>query len=73
MEFRDFAYWLQGYAEIAFNSCPSEDEWEIIKDHLNLCFNKVTPLRYGEPMIKEPGREYGTLGGVVNYVHHGSC
>lgn len=37
-----FAYWLQGFAEIK-GSAPSEHEWKIIKDHLATVFKKVTP------------------------------
>lgn len=36
----NFTYWLQGYSEIC-GQAPSEKQWEIIKDHLNLVFNKV--------------------------------
>lgn len=28
-----FAYWLQGYAEISGKQ-PTESEWQVIKDHL---------------------------------------
>ena len=41
MTFENFAYWLQGYAEICGNT-PSDVQWEIIREHLQLCFNKVT-------------------------------
>jgi hypothetical protein len=41
-----FAYWLQGYAEIAAGrTAPTSEEWQIIKDHLALVFHKVTPNR----------------------------
>jgi hypothetical protein len=43
-----FCYWLQGYVEITddLNSKPSQEEWDRIKDHLKLVFNKVTPNYY---------------------------
>ena len=41
MNERDFVYWLQGYAEIC-GEAPSEQQWNMIKEHLQLCFNKVT-------------------------------
>ncbi|WP_371343854.1 hypothetical protein [Klebsiella quasipneumoniae] len=41
-----FAYWLQGYAEISGKQ-PTESEWQVIKDHLQTVFNKVTPDRLG--------------------------
>lgn len=37
-----FAYWLQGRAELC-KEPPTAKEWEIIKDHLALVFTKVTP------------------------------
>lgn len=39
-----FVYWLQGFSEIT-GSTPSEKQWEIIQDHLQLVFEKVTPER----------------------------
>lgn len=45
MNEKEFCYWLQGYVEIN-GSVPSEKEWQIIKDHLQLVFNKVTPDRF---------------------------
>ena len=40
-----FAYWLQGFAEL--NAAPpTEDQWNMIREHLGLVFNKVTPSRY---------------------------
>ena len=52
-----FAYWLQGYFEISGSSSLSDMQVQIIKDHLALVFNKVTPERkvvglYGEPIIQ---------------------
>jgi hypothetical protein len=42
MTAEQFAYWLQGYAEL--NSAPpSAEQWQAIRDHLALVFNKVTP------------------------------
>ena len=43
-----FAYWLQGFAEL--HGCqehPSKEQWASIKDHLSTVFNKVTwPIQY---------------------------
>ena len=44
MTAEQFAYWLQGYSEIAGNA-PSPEQWQIIQDHLKLVFSKQTPLR----------------------------
>jgi len=49
----EFAYWLQGYVEIN-GQLPSEGEWQIIKDHLQLVFTKVTPDRLLGPMVYRP-------------------
>lgn len=45
MEAKDFVYWLQGYFEIEDPKTLSEKQVQIIKDHLDLVFMKVTPLR----------------------------
>jgi len=38
-----FTYWLQGFVEMNGGKAPTKQQWHIIKDHLKLCFNKVTP------------------------------
>lgn len=51
-----FAYWLQGFAEIS-QKAPTDKEWTIIKDHLATVFNKITPNRQPYPLgpaIAEP-------------------
>lgn len=42
---RDFAYWLKGFFEIANPETITKEQIQIIKDHLDLVFNKVTPSR----------------------------
>lgn len=37
MTSRDFAYWLQGFAEIHKGS-PTPEQWTVITNHLNLVF-----------------------------------
>lgn len=44
MNSEQFSYWLQGYAEICGTE-PTAEQWQIIKDHLQLVFQKVTPHR----------------------------
>lgn len=41
----DFIMWLHGYLEICNPTEIGPKETQIIKDHLNLFFDKVTPLR----------------------------
>lgn len=38
-----FTYWLQGFVEMNNGQYPSPEQWQMIKEHLQLCFNKVTP------------------------------
>jgi len=42
-----FTYWLQGFNEIREKEAVglTEKEWDIIKDHLQTVFHKVTPER----------------------------
>lgn len=41
----NFTYWLKGFFEISDAKKIDEKQIDIIKDHLNLVFNKVTPVR----------------------------
>ena len=51
-----FAYWLQGYSEIA-GDAPNPEQWRVIQDHLDLVFQKETPNRRTQidlrPFVKE--------------------
>lgn len=38
----EFAYWLQGFAELNAEP-PTAEQWQSIRDHLALVFHKVTP------------------------------
>lgn len=38
----NFAYWLQGFAELTPET-PSAAQWQAIRDHLALVFQKKTP------------------------------
>lgn len=38
-----FAYWLQGFAELS-PQAPTAEQWQAIRDHLNLVFKKETPV-----------------------------
>lgn len=37
-----FCYWLQGYTEV-HGGTPTEQQWRVIKDHLQEVFHKKTP------------------------------
>lgn len=41
MNAQEFCYWLQGYIELN-GQFPSSAQWQQIKDHLGLVFNKQT-------------------------------
>ena len=41
MNSEKFCYWLQGFAELN-DGPPTKRQWESIKEHLGLVFNKVT-------------------------------
>lgn len=43
MTSEQFAYWLQGFAELN-EQPPSAQQWQMVRDHLALVFNKVTPF-----------------------------
>jgi hypothetical protein len=50
MKSRDFVYWLQGYAELTENaSPPSAEQWQKIKNHLNMVFKHEIDPSNGTP------------------------
>lgn len=42
MDAQQFAYWLQGFAELT-NERPTAEQWKSIQEHLATVFVKVTP------------------------------
>jgi hypothetical protein len=51
MTAEQFAYWLQGYAELN-EAPPSAEQWQAIRDHLALVFDKVTPNWDDQPAMR---------------------
>lgn len=49
-----FCDWLQGFVEISESDTISEKQWLVIKDHLKLVFDKVTPNRNIVPETTMP-------------------
>lgn len=49
-----FAYWLQGYAELNPNNPPDAEQWKSIVEHLSTVFNKVTLPLDVSPHIPSP-------------------
>lgn len=48
-----FTYWLKGFFEISDTNNLSEKQVQIIRDHLDFVFNKVTPERSKKPNYAE--------------------
>lgn len=42
MDALQFAYWLNGFVELNGEQ-PNQQQWDSIKQHLSLVFNKITP------------------------------
>lgn len=42
MNAENFAYWLKGFFELTNTTTLNENQIKMIKEHLNLVFNKVT-------------------------------
>lgn len=54
MNSTEFCYWLQGYLELRDDDRPlTAKQVQIVKDHLALVFDKVTPDRAVEPTKAE--------------------
>lgn len=43
MNTEQFAYWLQGFAELN-EQPPTPEQWQSIRDHLKTVFDKKTPV-----------------------------
>lgn len=55
-----FVYWLQGFFEMANPIALNELQTTMIKDHLALVFNKLTPNRNGDVFMPRPGESWPT-------------
>jgi hypothetical protein len=53
MTAEQFAYWLQGYAELNAEP-PNAEQWQAIREHLALVFKKVTPNWDAQPAMRAP-------------------
>lgn len=53
-----FCYWLNGFFEISGQSELTPQQVQIIKDHLTLVFNKVTPFRYTKGIELDPSIKF---------------
>lgn len=53
-----FAYWLQGFAELQ-SLTPTQDQWRSIREHLATVFNKVTPNLGAQNHINDSGKILG--------------
>lgn len=51
MTAQQFAYWLQGFVELQETTVPSKQQWNMIKEHLQLVFTKKTYDREFKPFI----------------------
>ena len=56
-----FIIWLKGYVDLAAPSVINEQEWKIIKDHLQLVFTKVTPNYEDEDDLGEQAKRIKEL------------
>lgn len=50
MNEQQFAYWLNGFAELNGDVPPTADQWKSIREHLATVFKKVTP-NVGSPVV----------------------
>lgn len=42
MTAEQFTYWMQGFSELN-SEPPTAEQWQMIRDHLQTVFHKVTP------------------------------
>ncbi|MET0439143.1 MAG: hypothetical protein ABW043_16785 [Devosia sp.] len=73
MDALQFAYWLNGFAEL-HEQPPTPEQWDAIKAHLGLVFNKVTPpLRELRPVVTPPLRAGDNAGDVPWWLRQAQC
>ena len=60
-----FAYWLQGFAELN-TAPPTAEQWKSINEHLQTVFKKVTPQVFGPARALGEGR----LNHLVDAIAH---
>jgi hypothetical protein len=51
-----FAYWLQGYAELTPNTPPNTEQWKNIRERLATVFHKVTPPLSVPSILGQPNQ-----------------
>lgn len=49
---QEFSYWLQGFVELS-GEIPTQNQWQVIKDHLALVFKKETPVYSPDPGLPQ--------------------
>jgi hypothetical protein len=57
MNAQEFVFWLQGYFEISGAKTLGEKEVQIVKDHLNLVFEKKTPQYWTNYPLQQQGQQ----------------
>lgn len=59
MTAEQFAYWMQGFAELSGDAPPTPQQWKSIREHLSTVFHKVTPpMTPAKPLdqwLRNPG------------------
>lgn len=63
MTSQEFAYWLQGFAELT-DEAPSKAQWAMIKEHLQFVFKKETKLKLDLPSEGLPTVDINDLMGI---------
>lgn len=60
MNEQQFCFWLQGFAELSGDCPPTPGQWKSIREHLALCFKKVTqPVqKVATKMDEQQGKEF---------------
>lgn len=48
-----FTYWLQGFAELSGDTVPTQEQWDVIREHLSSVFHKTTTKEVGGKSIAD--------------------
>lgn len=74
MNAENFCYWLQGFMELSPKPTLNTRQIEIIRNHLTLVFDKITPNKPWKPSTSEIDKMFSENNGYMyNNDIHASC
>jgi len=70
MNSEQFTYWLQGFCELSGDTMPTQEQWDVIREHLNTVFYKTTTKVVGDRSIVNKLGEVWAKPATEPLLHH---